>query len=73
MGAQSGLTTIPVEVWLDADGLVRKLSFEFSAAQPGGSEQSDVSITFELWDYGEDVAIELPAASEVVDASAVRS
>jgi hypothetical protein len=73
MGAQSGLTTIPVEVWLDADGLVRKLSFEFSAAQPGGSEQSDASITFELWDYGEDVAIELPAASEVVDASAVRS
>lgn len=73
MGAQSGLTTIPVEVWLDADGLVRKLSFEFSATQPGSSEQSDASITFELWDYGEDVAIELPPASEVVDASAVRS
>ena len=73
MGAQSGLTTIPVEVWLDADGLVRKLSFEFSATQPGSSERSDASIMFELWDYGKDVAIELPPASEVVDASAVRS
>jgi hypothetical protein len=30
-------------------------------------------MTFEIYDYGEDVAIELPSASEVVDASALRS
>jgi hypothetical protein len=30
-------------------------------------------MTFELWDYGEDVEIELPPADEVVDAAALRS
>jgi len=73
MGAQSGLATVPVDVWLDSQGLVRKLSLEISATKPGSSESSDASIAFELWDYGEDVEIALPPASQVVDASAIRS
>jgi hypothetical protein len=73
MAAQSGLGAIPVDVWLDGGGLVRKLTMAFSAMQPGTSGSGDVSMTFELYDYGEDVAIDLPPASEVVDASAVRS
>lgn len=73
MGVQSGLATLPVEVWLDSDGLVRKLSLEMSATQPGSSEPGDASIAFELWDYGEDVEIVLPPASQVVDASDIRS
>jgi hypothetical protein len=44
-----------------------------SAMQPGTSDSSDVSMTFEIYDYGEDVDIALPTASEVVDASAVRA
>jgi hypothetical protein len=73
MAGQSGLGEIPVDVWLDESGLVRRLTMAFSATQPGTSESSDVSMTFELYDYGEDVAIDLPPASEVVDASALRS
>jgi hypothetical protein len=73
MGVQSGLATVPVDVWLDPDGLVRKLSLEISATQPRGSESSDASVAFELWDYGEDVEIALPPASQVVEASAVHS
>jgi hypothetical protein len=72
MGVQ-GLTTVPVDVWLDAAGFVRKLSLEVSATKPGSSESSGAAIAFELWDYGEDVEIEVPPASEVVDASAVGS
>jgi hypothetical protein len=73
MAAQAGLATIPVDVWLDESGLVRKLTMVFSATQPGTSERSDVSMTFELYDYGDRVDIDLPPESEVVDASAVRS
>jgi len=73
MATQAGLGEIPVDVWLDESGLVRKLTMVFSATQPGTSEQSDVSMTFELYDYGDRVDIDLPPASEVVDASAVGS
>jgi len=73
LAAQAGLSEIPVDIWLDANGLVRKLTMVFSATQSGRSETGEISMTFELWDYGEAVEIELPPASEVVDASAVRS
>lgn len=73
MGVQSGLATIPVDVWLDSNGLVRKLLLEISATNPGSSESSDASIAFELWDYGENVEIVLPPVTQVVDASVIRS
>jgi hypothetical protein len=70
--SQSGIGEIPVDVWIDATGLVRKLSMTASATDPGTSQSSDLSMSFEIWDYDEPVDIELPPASEVVDASAVR-
>lgn len=69
--SQSGLGDVPLDVWIDANGLVRKLSMNFSATDTGTSQSSDVSMSFELWDYGEDVEISLPPASQVADASAV--
>lgn len=68
---QSGLGEIPVDVWVDERGLVRKLTMVFSATQPGTTEQATMSMSFELYDYGKDVEIALPPASEVVDAAAV--
>ena len=54
MAAQSGLGEVPVDVWLDEGGLVRKLTMAFSATQSGTSGSSDASMTFEIYDYGED-------------------
>jgi hypothetical protein len=62
---------VPLDVWIDADGLVRRLSLELSSAKAETSQSSDVSISFELWDYGDVVEIELPPASQVADASTV--
>lgn len=70
--SQSGMEKVPLDVWLDETGLVRKLSLDISATDPGTSLESDASLAFELWDYDQPVAIELPLASEVVDASDVR-
>jgi len=66
----AGLGEIPMDVWVDELGLVRKLTMAFSATQPGTEEQATASMSFKLYDYGKDVEIELPPAAEVVDASA---
>jgi len=69
---QSGVDEIPLDVWIDDSGLVRKLSLAISANDATTGQSGDVSLAFELWDYDEPVAIELPPASEVVDASDIR-
>jgi len=53
-----------------ANGLVRKLSMEVSTTEQA-SQAGVATISFELWDYGEAVAIDLPPASHVADASAL--
>lgn len=62
----SDVASIPVEVWVDADGLARRFVMDFGdlAAQTMGVDGS-ATLTLELFDYGEDVAIEVPDPSEV--------
>jgi hypothetical protein len=69
---QSGLRTIPVDVWVDESSLVYRLTMTFSALPPGAAQSFDASIRFELYDYGEPVAIELPSAATTVDALTLR-
>jgi hypothetical protein len=69
---QSGIGDVPVDVWLDTTGMVRKVTLAFAATPPGGTGTAESSVSFELWDYGEPVTIEAPPASEVVDASTLK-
>jgi hypothetical protein len=69
---RAGLADVPVDVWLDSNGLVRKLSLAFSAAEASTSQSGSVTMSFELWDYGKAVAIDVPPASQVAAASALR-
>jgi hypothetical protein len=68
---QTGLGEIPVDVWLDDFGLVRRLDMSMTATQPGTAEFLDATMTFELFDYGKEVDVQPPPAAEVVDASAL--
>ena len=68
--ARPGIGDVPVDVWIDANGLVRKVSMEVSASEQA-SPAGAATVSFELWDYGEKVAIDLPPASQVADASAL--
>lgn len=70
--SQTGIGEIPLEVWVDDSGLVRKLSLAVSPEDRSTGQSGDVSLAFEMWDYDEPVEIELPPASQVVDASDVR-
>jgi broad specificity phosphatase PhoE len=67
---RSGVGEVPLDIWLGADGLVRKLEVAISAEEQG--QAGGVSLTFELWDLGEEVEIDLPPASEVADASTLK-
>jgi len=69
----TGVEEVPVDVWIGADGLVRKLSVAFSAQTPSTAQAGEGAMTFELWDYNQPVTIELPPADDVVAASALRS
>jgi hypothetical protein len=64
---QSGLSEVPIDVWIDGDGILRKVVLDVEATQPGSSAPSRALLGFELWDLGEPVTIELPPSSEVVD------
>jgi hypothetical protein len=68
---ESTVEDLPVDVWLDERGLVRKVSMSVTAEQAGATEAVTGTIAFELWDYGEDLEIDLPPADEVIDASAI--
>jgi hypothetical protein len=68
---QTGFSDVPFDVWLDGDGLVRKVQASFSMAPPGEQEKLEASFSFELYDYGVAVDVTPPPADEVVDASAL--
>ena len=68
---QTGLGEMPVDVWLDDFGLVRRFDLSLSATQPGTTDAVEARMTFELYDYGKEVDVEPPPAAEVVDASAL--
>jgi hypothetical protein len=63
----TGLKTIPTEVWVDGDDLVRRLSFEVEIEQ--GGQQIAQATTIEYFDFGVDVDVQAPPSKEVVDIS----
>jgi hypothetical protein len=54
--------TIPLDVWIGSDGLVRKIRFEQAPA-----EGSTMTIEEELYDYGTSADVTIPPQSEVTD------
>ena len=71
--AQAGLSELPLDIWIDADQRVRKLSIDVDAKQPGTDESVKASLVVELYDYGKPLDLELPPADQVVDASTLKT
>lgn len=68
-----GTTSIPTEVWIDDDGLLRRQKFEVDlskakgALAPGGQAPTNMAFDIEFYDFGAEVDVEPPPASEVTD------
>jgi hypothetical protein len=64
---QVGESEIPIEVWIDDDGLVRRERIDYGIEQ-GGQEVS-LRFDIELYDFGIDAGIEPPPAEDTTDFS----
>jgi hypothetical protein len=65
--AKIGLTSIPVEVWVDSHSLVRRI--ELALSIPAGGQHASMSMTIELFDFGATPAVTAPSSSETYDAT----
>lgn len=65
MKKQTGLETLPVDVWLDEDDLVRRIRMDFTFPLEG--EEVGVEVTMDLFDFGVDVDVAPPPAEQTVD------
>lgn len=63
--------TIPVDVWVGDDGLVHRLRYEIGAgmvgAAGGGDDEPMAVSTFEMWDVGADITVDVPADATEID------
>jgi hypothetical protein len=62
---QSGISRVPVEVWIDDDGFVRRMKQTLGGNSSG--LQMNMTMTTDLYDFGTDVSIKEPSADDVVD------
>ena len=64
---QSGISRVPVEVWIDDNGFVRRMKQTLEGNSSGFP--INMTMTTDLYDFGTDVSVEEPPADEVVDFS----
>ena len=60
----AGRGTMPVEVWVDGDGLARRMVVALEQL-PGMGATGSMRMTMEMFDYGEPVDVQVPDPSEV--------
>ncbi|MEW6476215.1 MAG: hypothetical protein AB1679_28485 [Actinomycetota bacterium] len=62
-----GTTTMPAEVWLDADGLPRRMAYEMSMSLGAGAPPMTFRVSMDMFDFGQPVTVTPPADNDVVD------
>jgi hypothetical protein len=67
LAEQTGVSGLPVEVWVDAQGLVRRMSLALSL--PAGGESVQLHMRIDLFGFGATPTIAAPQQSEVFDAT----
>jgi hypothetical protein len=59
---------VPVDVWLDDDGLLRRMEYRFDAGSLGVPDgDASMTMTMNLSDFGVDVDVQAPPESETLD------
>jgi hypothetical protein len=58
---------LPVDVFIDDNGMVREIVFDFSVPDTSESAAAKATLTVDLFDFGSDVAINPPSPDQVTD------
>jgi hypothetical protein len=61
-----GTNRLPFEVWIDDDGMARRMKYEQPLPGADGQEAS-MELTMDLYDFGAEIDVEPPPADEVID------
>jgi hypothetical protein len=67
----TGSSTIPVTVWVGADGLVRQLRETLNTTT--GGQSLTTTVTIDISDYGADISVSAPPSDQVLDLSDLAS
>jgi hypothetical protein len=69
----ASLEDVPLEVWLDSEQRVRRMTFELTvpASEATGGQEISTTVTLEMYEFGVDVQVEEPPADQVQDGSAL--
>lgn len=68
LGGAPELRSVPVDVWIDGDGYVRKLTMAFDVPDASSGDSrgaTSMTMTLELYDFDEPVEIQIPDPSQV--------
>lgn len=66
-GIAAAMPTVPEDVWVGRDGLVRRIKLSFALRHQGKS--MSMAMAMDLYDYGADLTVAAPPSSEVFDAT----
>ena len=62
-----GSSTLPMDVWVDDAGMVRRLSYQMHLAIPGSQLTTNSSLVMDYFDFGTPVDVQAPPAGQVTD------
>jgi hypothetical protein len=63
----SDIRMVPTEVWIDEDGLARRMSFRYEGMRFAPGQQGDMKMTMDLYDFGVEVDVDVPPKNQVTD------
>lgn len=62
----TGLDTVPVDAWIDGDGLIRRMDLGYEDVEVAPGKKGSMSMSMELYDYGVDVDVSPPPSDQVM-------
>ncbi len=65
---QFGTLTMPFEIWIDADGLLRRMVYVMEGEAAAAAEFS-MEMSMDVTEYGNDFELDIPPADDVTDIS----
>lgn len=67
----TGVRQFPMDVWIDAHGLVRRVAYHISLTLPGTGQQMTTTVRMDMYDFGTPLHVHAPPPSQTTDLGAM--
>jgi hypothetical protein len=67
----TGVRQFPMDVWIDAHGLVRRVAYQISLTIPGSGQMMTTTVRMDMFDFGAPVHVHAPPAAQTADLTAI--